>query len=320
MNRTIDVVIPVYRPDVKFEQLLYRLKKQKTLVRNIILMHTEDGVDLNWAVEKYNNVRVMNVAPEEFDHGGTRDKGIQSSDADIIICMTQDGVPADENLVTELEKALGEDKVAAAYARQLPQEDCDVLERYTRRFNYPPEGMVKSAAELEHLGIKTYFCSNVCAAYCREVYHELGGFEQQTIFNEDMIYAAQLINAGYKIAYCAEAKVIHSHNYTNLQQFKRNFDMAVSQADHPEIFSQVKSETEGIRMVKKTAGYLLKIRRPFKIISLIIKSGAKYLGYQMGLHYRKLPRWIVKKCTMNPRYWVKCKKPNENVEISHKMG
>ena len=74
MNRTIDVVIPVYRPDVKFEQLLYRLKKQKTLVRNIILMHTEDGVDLNWAVEKYNNVRVMNVAPEEFDHGGTRDK------------------------------------------------------------------------------------------------------------------------------------------------------------------------------------------------------------------------------------------------------
>ena len=31
-----------------------------------------------------------------------------------------------------------------------------------------------------------------------------------TIFNEDMIYAAGVIQAGYAIAYAADAKVIHS--------------------------------------------------------------------------------------------------------------
>ena len=52
------------------------------------------------------------------------------------------------------------------------------------------------------------------------------------------------------MAYVAEAKVIHSHNYTGRQQFHRNFDLAVSQAQHPEVFEGVPSEGEGIRMVK----------------------------------------------------------------------
>ena len=156
-------------------------------------------------MEKYPNIIVKDILPEDFDHGGTRDEGIRMSDADVIVCMTQDAVPADENLIAELTEKLGEDGIAAAYARQLPGEDCDILERYTRRFNYPPESLVKSSADLERLGIKTYFCSNVCAAYCREIYCELGGFESGTIFNEDMIYAAKLIKSGYSIAYCAKA-------------------------------------------------------------------------------------------------------------------
>ena len=174
MKKTIDVIVPVYRPDRKLEQLLYRLSRQSLEIRNIILMHTQDGCGLEWAMEKYPNIIVKDILPEDFDHGGTRDEGIRMSDADVIVCMTQDAVPADENLIAELTEKLGEDGIAAAYARQLPGEDCDILERYTRRFNYPPESLVKSSADLERLGIKTYFCSNVCAAYCREIYCELG--------------------------------------------------------------------------------------------------------------------------------------------------
>ena len=40
-----------------------------------------------------------------------------------------------------------------------------------------------------------------------------------------MIFAGKLIQKGYAIAYVADAKVVHSHNYTNSQQFHRNFDM-----------------------------------------------------------------------------------------------
>lgn len=54
-----------------------------------------------------------------------------------------------------------------------------------------------------------------------------------------MIYAAKAVEAGYSIAYAADAEVVHSHNYTNGQQFHRNFDLGVSQAEHPEVFGGV---------------------------------------------------------------------------------
>ena len=92
---------------------------------------------------------------------------------------------------------------------------------------------MKSKEDIEKLGIKTFFCSDVCAAYKRDIFDRLGGYPDHAIFNEDMIYAHKAIMAGYSIAYAADACVYHSHNYTGVQQFHRNFDMGVSQADHP---------------------------------------------------------------------------------------
>lgn len=159
--------------------------------------------------------------------------------------MTQDAVPADVYLVEKLVSAFEKEKVAAAYARQLPDKDCDIIERYTRSFNYPKESSVKTKADLDRLGIKTFFCSNVCAMYRRSIYEKLGGFVKHTIFNEDMIFAGKLIQEGYAIAYVAEARVVHSHNYTNCQQLHRNFDLAVSQADHPEILPWQNQKVKG---------------------------------------------------------------------------
>lgn len=168
---------------------------------------------------------------------------------------------------------------------------------------YPEESRVKWLADLPELGIKTYFCSNVCAMYRRELYLQLGGFVQKAIFNEDMIFAGELIQKGYGVAYVAEAKVVHSHNYSAIQQFHRNFDLAVSQADHPEVFAGIQSEGEGIRLVKKTAGWLCRQGKPWMVIQLVWQSGWKYLGYLLGKRYQKLPKWVIPRCTMNPKYW-----------------
>ena len=164
------------------------------------------------------------------------------SDAEILVYMTQDAMPADQFLIERLLYGFSYENVAAVYARQLPAADCQFIERYTREFNYPKTSRLKSKEDLSKLGIKTYFCSNVCAAYQKDVYERLGGFVRKTIFNEDMILAGRMVQEGWKIYYAADAKVIHSHNYNCRQQFHRNFDLAVSQADHPEIFEGVPSE------------------------------------------------------------------------------
>jgi rhamnosyltransferase len=101
--------------------------------------------------------------------------------------------------------------------------------------------------------------------------------------------------------------VIHSHNYNCTQQFKRNFDLAVSQADHPEVFGGIRSESEGIRLVKQTAHYLSEQHKPWLIPGMFVKSGFKYMGYRMGKAYHMLPQWLVMKCTMNREYWLEKK-------------
>lgn len=300
---TIDIIIPVYKPDEKFDRLMRMLQKQTYPVERIILMNTEKQFFPDRGYERLPHVEVHHLKKEDFDHGGTRDSAAALCRGDLLLFLTQDAVPADERLVENLVCAFADPDVAAAYARQLPAKDCGFLERYTRGFNYPAQSRVKTMEDLPQLGIKTFFCSNVCAMYRRSVYEELGGFEKRTIFNEDMIFAGKLIKNGYGIAYVAEARVIHSHNYGPLEQFHRNFDLAVSQAEHPEIFSMARSESEGIRMVKESACYLIRKRKPWLLPELVVASGFKYLGYLLGKNYRRLPRRLVLRFTMNKSYW-----------------
>ncbi len=301
-KKTVDVIIPVYRPGKEFGELLRRLEKQEHRPEKILVMNTgRENWNAEW--EKCPILEVHHLEQKDFDHGGTRKAGAALSDADILVFMTQDALPADKKLIGNLIRPLEEEKTGAAYARQLPKEDCRFLECYTRSFNYPSESHIRTAADIPSCGIKTYFCSNVCAAYDREVYEKLGGFVDHAIFNEDMIYAGNLVKKGYAIAYAADAKVYHSHNYSALQQFHRNFDLGVSQAEHPEIFANVPSEGEGIRLVKKSLAYLVKTGHIWLIPQLVIQSGAKYAGYFLGKRYWKLPHRLVMACTMSPWYW-----------------
>lgn len=303
-NKTVDVIIPAYHPGKEFATLIKRLEKQSVPIHRIIVMNTEESMwNKEW--EKLSDaMEVHHLTKEEFDHGGTRARAAELSDSDVMVFMTQDAMPADRELLAELLKALDqEENIAAAYARQLPNAECSFVERYTRAFNYPDTSLVKTKADLDKYGIKTFFCSNVCAAYKKDIYEKQGGFVRRTIFNEDMIYAGGLIQAGYGIAYAAEARVIHSHNYNCMQQFHRNFDLGVSQAEHPEIFEGVPSEGEGMCLVKKTLAYLIHSGRIWLIPGFVLQCAGKYAGYLAGKKFRKLPKKFILWCTMSPNYW-----------------
>lgn len=304
----VDVIIPVYRPEEdKLEELIQKLNSQTEKPGHIYFMQTLVGGDEDEQVKKMlmhaENAVITPVEKKEYDHGGTRNKGASFSDADYMLFMTQDAVPVDEHLIEHMLHAMTSERVAVAYGRQLPDDKVGVIEHYTRQFNYPDRSMIKSKKDLEKLGIKTYFCSNVCAMYKKKVYNEMGGFVLHTIFNEDMIMAAGVIQAGYKIAYVAEAKVVHAHKYTYRQQFTRNFDLAVSQRQYREIFEGIKSETEGMRLVKDTMKYLFSHGKWYLIPDLIFQSGFKFLGYRFGKRYDRLPHWLVRKFSMNKAYW-----------------
>lgn len=308
-NPTVDVIIPAYKPGKTYIMLLEALERQSYPINRILVINTEEKyyteLMFNNSLDRvYDNIHVSHISKREFNHGKTRREGVAKSEADIFIMMTDDAVPKNDDMVANLISPIISGKAVVSYARQVAPKGSDEIEKFTRNFNYPRKSKLKGSKDLPELGIKTYFCSDVCAAYNRKVYDELGGFEEYVIFNEDMIFAAHAVNAGYKIAYTASAEVYHSHNYGNIALFKRNFDLGVSQADHPEIFKKVSSTGEGKKLVRKTIEHLKKRKKKKLIPKLIINSGFKYLGYKFGLLYSYLPKWIVSKFSSMPEYWV----------------
>ena len=266
------------------------LEGQSVVPNRIIIINTEEkylesllfGTNFG---EKYKNIDIYHLSKIEFNHGKSRNLGASKSDADYIVFMTQDAMPVDDKLIENLLKPLEEDdKAAVSYARQLPAK-------------------IQRAEDLPERGIKTYFCSDVCACYRKVIFDELGGFFNRVVFNEDMIYACKAVNAGYYIYYKAEAKVVHSHNYTAKQQLKRNFDLGASQADHPEVFEGVSSESEGKKLISGSIGYMIRNGKAYLIPKFFFHCAARLTGYVLGKNYRKLGKGLIWRLTSNKSYW-----------------
>lgn len=303
MKPTVDVIIPTYRPASVFRRTLVMLSKQKHPVDHILILNTgEEDWDPEW-IRDIPKAEVFHIRKDEFDHAATRNMGAGFSNARYLIFMTQDAEPADTDLVGNLLRAFRDPMVKAAYARQLPRRDCLIPEGCVRSYNYPEESSVRTIEDLPVYGIRTFFCSNVCAAYDARVFREAGGFSAPCIFSEDMIYAARIMSIGYAVAYCADARVIHSHNYSAVQQFHRNFDNGVSQAMHPEIFRNIRSVGEGKKMVREVSRALRGMGRFYLIPSFWWQCFMRGLGFWLGKHYRSLPRGMVMSFTMNRGFW-----------------
>ena len=300
----VDAVIPAYKPGHDLRELVEKLLDQTVRLGRIIIINT----DREYFDEKEYliapAVEVVHITRHEFDHAGTRDMGLRMSDADYVLFMTMDAIPKDNYLVEKLLSGFRRaDNIAVSYARQLPKKDCNRIEQITREFNYPAQSRVQTSDDIKELGIKAYFCSDVCAMYDTSIYRSLGGFKAPAIFNEDMVYAAGALDAGYAVSYCADALVYHSHNYTGRQYYRRNFDLGVSQADHPEIFERFNVKGPGMQLVRKSLAQICRSGTPADIIRLVYYSGMKYLGFRKGKNYHKLSLESCLKHTSDKEYW-----------------
>ena len=300
----VDAVIPAYKPGHDLRELVEKLLDQTVRLGRIIIINT----DREFFDEKEYliapAVEVVHITRHEFDHAGTRDMGLRMSDADYVLFMTMDAVPKDNYLVEKLLSGFRRaDNIAVSYARQLPKKDCNRIEQITREFNYPAQSRVQTSDDIKELGIKAYFCSDVCAMYDTSIYRSLGGFKAPAIFNEDLVYAAGALDAGYAVSYCADALVYHSHNYTGRQYYRRNFDLGVSQADHPEIFERFNVKGTGMQLVRKSLAQICRRGTPADIIRLVYYSGMKYLGFRKGKNYHKLSLKSCLKHTSDKEYW-----------------
>jgi rhamnosyltransferase len=277
----VSVVIPTLNAGAYLEALLIRLEEQT--VSCDILIVDSSSTDDSLLIAKSHSVRTISIRSRDFNHGATRNLAVRESSGEVIVFLTQDALPEDGRCIESLVRPLEDPEIAACYGRQVPRDNAYPTERFARGFNYPETALLKSKDSLSELGIKTFFFSNACSAIRRREFEKAGGFPEDVMMFEDMLFAARLLEKGYKILYTPEARVIHSHNLSLGQQFKRYFDAGASFKNHPWFLGLSGSGKEGAKFLMEELRYLAGNGKYHWIPYALVEAVFKFCGYRMGL-------------------------------------
>lgn len=284
----VSVVIPTCNAGKQFHYLLDELHKQ-TIRPHEILVIDSSSTDGTAELAQSCGCKVITINHTNFNHGTTRNLGVSNAQTEFVVFLTQDAIPADEDVIAELIKPMQTDSnIAICYGRQLPRPNAQPLERFAREFNYPTQSILKTKNDIETLGLKTFFCSNSCSAIRHSIFNELGGFKNNVIVNEDMLFAAKAILRDYSVYYSAVAKVYHSHSYSLLQTFKRYFNIGRFFADNKWLLKHAALKRYGGGMLKSGVKTFWERRMPHYIGVLLTEFIVKAIACKFGWYYQLL--------------------------------
>jgi rhamnosyltransferase len=301
-----DVALVVLTLDAgePWREWLAALGRQSVVPGQFLVIDSRSG-DRTVELAREHGFRVHEVDPRTFDHGGTRQLALGLlPDPDFLVFMTQDAVLADPEALARIVDCVATDGIGAAYGRQLPRPGARPIEAHARLFNYPERSQRRSFADAARYGVKAVFFSDAFAAFRRRALEAVGGFPTRTIVGEDSVVAAKLLLAGWDVAYCAEARVHHSHSYSVGQELRRYFDMGVFHGREGWIRERFgKADGEGLRYVRSELAYLAR-RAPGSIPPAVAHTVAKLVGYKLGLAERYLPDWVKPRLSMQRSFWL----------------
>jgi rhamnosyltransferase len=299
----VGLVIPTLNAGPRWSECLEGIGRQSFRPDRLLIIDSS-STDQTVALASLAGFEVVIIDRSKFNHGATRQWAVDHlHDCDIVVFMTQDAIPADNDALSEIVRCFDDPEVAVAYGRQLPHHGATNIEAHARAFNYGSCSVKKGAAAVGQIGTKVFFCSNSFAAYRRSISVSLGGFRHDLILGEDMEFAARAVQAGYINMYTATATVRHSHDYSVAQLIRRYFDIGVFDQRNPWMRRQFGSHRgEGLRFIGSEFRYL-KARSPLQILRAFCQNAAKLVGYRLGRIERLLPKSTKRRLSMLPGFW-----------------
>jgi len=300
----VAIIIPTLNAGRYLSRVIPALSRQALPPSSLLIVDSGSKDDTADRFRRY-GAEVVGLGGRPFNHGGTRRYATElRRDARFYVLLTHDAVPADPDAIANILRSFDDPEVGMAYGRQLPRPEARAIERHARLHNYPALSEVRQYKDRESLGVKATFCSNSFAAYRADALRAVGGFPQDSYFAEDQYVAGQMLIKGYKVAYCADACVVHSHPYSLTVDFRRYFDCGVWHKRDRWLLDEFgEAEGEGIRFVKSEIRYLLN-HEPFAIPMAVMRTLAKYTGYKLGLYESHFSPQQKKKLAMQSFYWT----------------
>ncbi len=206
----VSIVIPVRNGVRYLHEVLTAIGQQAPDAEVLVL--DSGSADGSREVATAAGARVVRIAPGEFGHGRTRNRGAELTSGEVICFLTQDATPAPGWLDALLDAFSADDRIGVVFGPHLPRPDT------------PPMIARELTQFFARLRPEDPYLSNVNAAYRRACWEQIRF--RDVAYAEDQAFGRDLLGTAWTKVLCPRAAVLHAHDYGLLGFMRRYFDEA----------------------------------------------------------------------------------------------
>ena len=302
----VSVIIPVKNGEEFLDEVLTSTLNQKTDFSYEVIVIDSGSKDSSLEIIKKHQLKPIQIPPSEFNHGLTRNLGVENSGGEFIAFITQDATPVNENWLSNLVNPfLDNPHIAGVFGRHIARKNCDPIVSinldYHFEQNISPVRKYWQKDENYESNKGTYiFFSNNNSCIRRSIWEKIPFRKLE--MSEDQFWAQDILEAGFIKCYEPTAVVYHSHTYSPIEWLQRNFDeysaykklnlIEKASIQHSmKIFAQNSiSDTKNI--IKNS--HLSKIDKSSWTYKRILNNFAIVVGQFLGARYDKIPNFLIK--------------------------
>lgn len=197
------VIIRAYNEEKHIRRLLEGIKQQTVKDVEIILVDS-GSTDKTVSIAESFGAKIVKIPANEFTFGRSLNYGIKEAKHEFIVIASAHVYPVYPDWLETLLNPFQDEKVGLTYGKQRAPDFAKFSEKQIFYQWYP---------DVTNLNQVTAFCNNANAAIRKSLWDK-HQYDETLTGLEDLEWSKWAKESGYKIAYIAEAEIIHIHNET----------------------------------------------------------------------------------------------------------
>ena len=212
----ISIIIPAKNEGENIRKCLDMVMAQEcSYIFEVIVIDSGSQDDTVAMVKENKNIRLVEIRPDEFAHGKTRNFGAKMAQGNFLVFLNADAIPHDHQWLSALiDEFAGNEKIAGVYSRHVPKNDCHLYMARDLEKSMPAKRIEKARVDRHD-----YFLFSTVSAAIRKDIWSAYPFLDEILIAEDQNWAERVLKSGYKLIYTPASVVQHSHNYSLKELF-----------------------------------------------------------------------------------------------------
>lgn len=206
----VPVVLRAHNDMPLVAETLQKLDTQRTPF--LLVAFDNDSTDgTRETISRYTG-NIHHVAAGTYVPGRVLNRAMAATEGEFVVFLNSDCTPQNDRMLESLLAGFENDNVAAVFGRQIPRPGCAAL-------------LAKDTEDTYGDGARQRYwrhCFSMAVSAIRRSVWEQMPFREDIQYSEDIDWTWNARQLGYEIRYAPDAIVMHSHNYTLRQFYKRH--------------------------------------------------------------------------------------------------